>query len=104
ATRVVLDRRVDEPLDFGKGHDLVELARDLCTAHSEDGAAQEDVLAPGQLGVESRADLEQGADAAADLGETGRRIGDAREDLQEGALARSVAADQADDVAVVDVE
>ena len=35
-------------------------------AHAEDRAVQEDVLAPRQLGVEARADLEQRADAAPD--------------------------------------
>ena len=32
AARVVLDRRVDEPLDFGEGDDLVELPCDLARA------------------------------------------------------------------------
>ena len=63
--RVALDRRVDELLDLGELDDLVEPRRDLASAHAEDRAVEEDVLAPGQLGVEAGADLEQAADAAA---------------------------------------
>ena len=74
AAGVVLDRRVDEPLDLGEGDDLVELARDLRPAHAEDRAVEVDVLAPGQLGVEAGADLEQRADPAADR-RRGRSVG-----------------------------
>ena len=61
AARVVLDRRVDEPLDLGERDDLVELPMDLGPAHPEDRAVQEDVLPAGQLRMETRADLEQRA-------------------------------------------
>ncbi len=66
--RVALHRRVDELLDLRERDDLVELARDLARAHAQDRAVQEDVLAPGQLGMEAGADLQQAADPAADLG------------------------------------
>ena len=66
AARVALDRRVEELLDLGEGDDLVELAADLGPAHAEDRAVEEDVLAAGQLGMESGADLEQRADASVD--------------------------------------
>ena len=52
--------------DVGELDDLVEAALDLLALHAEDRAVQEDVLAPGELGVEAGADLEQGADAAAE--------------------------------------
>ena len=64
AARVALDGRVEELLDLRELDDLVELAGDLGPPHAEDRAAQVDVLAAGQLGVEAGADLEQGADAA----------------------------------------
>ena len=48
-------------LDLGEGDDLVEAAADLRPAHAEDRAVEEDVLAPGQLGVEAGPDLEQRA-------------------------------------------
>ena len=65
AARVVLHRRVDEGRDLGELDDLVELAPDFRTAHAQDGAVQEDVLAAGELGVKAGADLEQAGDAAA---------------------------------------
>ena len=101
---VALDRRVEEFLDLGKGDDLIELARDLLPAHAEDRAIQEDVLATGQFGVKAGADLEQAADAAAQPHPPLGRLGDAAEDLEQRALAGSVAADDADDLALLDLE
>ena len=93
---VALDRRVEELRDLGELDDVVELAPDLGARHAEDGAVQVDVLAAAELGVEARADLEQAADAAVDLDPALGRLGDAREDLEQGALAGAVAADDAD--------
>src|SRR5678815_3204350 len=70
--RVPLHRRVDEPLDLGERHDLVELADDLLPMHAEDRAVEEHLLAPGQIGMESRTDLEQRADATLDRRTSGR--------------------------------
>ena len=50
---VALHGRVEKLLDLGKRHDLVELPSDLLPGHSEDGAVQIDVLATGQLWVET---------------------------------------------------
>ena len=97
AGRVVLHRRVDESLDVGERDDFVELARLPGARMPEDGAAQEDVLAAGQLGVKARADLEQRTDTAAHLHPALGRIGDAGEDLEQRALAGAVSADEADD-------
>ena len=44
------------------------------------------------------------ADAAANLGPAGGRLGDAGEDLQQRDLAGAVAADDADDLAFADLE
>jgi hypothetical protein len=104
AGRVVLHRRVGELRHLGEGEDLVELARDVGALHAEDRAAQEDVLAAGELAVEPGADLEQRADAPAHLGEPLRGPRDAREDLQQRALARAVAADHAEHFARRDLE
>ena len=67
AAGVALDRRVDELLHLGEGHDLVELARDLGSVHAQDGAVEEDVLPPGQFGMKAGAHLQQAADAPVDL-------------------------------------
>ena len=72
--------------------------------HAQDRAVHVDVFAAGQLGVEAGADLQQAGDPAADDGPAGGRFGDAAEDLQQRALARPVAADDADDLALVDLE
>ena len=104
AAGVALHRRVEELLDLGERDDLVELPVDLAAAHAQDRAVEVDVLAAGQLGVEAGADLQQAADAAAELDLAGRRLGDPREDLQQRALAGAVAADDADDLARLDLE
>jgi len=46
-------------------------------------------------------DLQERAHPAPDLGVAFRRLGDAGEDLQKGALAGAVAADDADDFALL---
>ena len=95
AARVALHGRVDEPLDAGELDDVVEALLDLPALHAEDRPVQVDVLAPGQLLVEARPDLEQAADPTADLGSPGRRRGDPRENLQERRLPRAVPTDDA---------
>ena len=96
AARVALDRRVEELLDLGERDDLVELAVDLGPAHAEDRAVEVDVLAAGQLGMKAGADLEQRCRRGRGSPRSpSRRLGDAREDLQQRALARAVAADDA---------
>ena len=54
--------------------------------------------------MEARAHLEQAADAAVDLDPAVGRLGDAREDLEQRALAGAVAADDADHLPGLDVE
>ena len=68
AARVALDRCVDEPLHAGELDDVVEALLDLPALHPEDRPVQVDVLASCELLVEARPDLEQAADATADLG------------------------------------
>ena len=61
--RVGLDRRVDELLHLGELDDLVEAPRDLALGEPEHDAVDEDVLAPGDLRMESGAELDQRRDA-----------------------------------------
>ncbi len=100
----MLHRRVEELLHLGKGHDLVELARDLRALHPQDRAVQIDVLAAGELGMEAGADLQQRPNAAADLRAPLRRLRDPREDLEERRLAGAVAADDPHNLALLDLE
>src|SRR5262249_13729486 len=72
--------------------------------HAENGAVQEHVFATGEFRVKAGAHLEQTADPAAHLGFAGRRFRDARQDLEERALAGAVAADDADQLAAPHLE
>ena len=101
---VVLHRRVDELLDLGEGHDLIKLAVNLRLLHPQDGAIQVDVLSPRQFGVEAGAHLQQAADPTMDLSLPLCRLGDPRKDFEQRALPCTVAADDADDFAVLDFE
>jgi hypothetical protein len=100
--RVALDRRVEKPLDPRELDDLVEAPADVHAAHPQERPVDLDVLPPGQLRVERRADLEQCPDAPPGPGPSLGRIGDPREQLEQRALARAVAPDDADPVALLD--
>ena len=63
--RIGLDRLVDELADVGELDDAVVARVDLRRRQAQDRAVQIDVLAPGELRVEARAQLQQRADAAA---------------------------------------
>ena len=65
AGRVALDGRLEQLLDAGELDDVVEAPADVRALQPEDGAVQEDVLAPVQLRMEAGSDLEQRTDAAA---------------------------------------
>src|SRR5690606_7595886 len=97
--RVVLHRGVDELADLREVDDFVELTVDLHPPHAEDRAVEIDVLSTRELGVEAGADLQQRANASPQPHLTPGGLRDAREDLQQGALARPVAADEPHDFA-----
>ena len=104
AAAVVLERGVQEALDFGEGHDFVELSVYFGFAHAENGAAHVDIFAAGQFGVKAGADFEQAADASVNFGVAFGGASDAGEDFQQRAFARAVAPDEADDFALTDFE
>ena len=54
-------------LDARELDDLVEPPAHLLAAHAENGAIEENVLPPAELGVEAGADLEQTVHAAANF-------------------------------------
>src|ERR1700730_6379782 len=88
-------RRVDELLQLGKLHDLVEAPGHFALGEPEHDAVDEDVFAPGDLGMETGAQFDERRDAAPQRHSTRRGPGDAGHQLQRGALARPVAADDA---------
>ena len=70
----------------------------------EDRRVQVDVIAAAELVVEPAAQFQQGGDASADFDRAGRRAEGPGNDLQQGALAAPVASDDADALALGDVE
>src|SRR5262249_17147782 len=102
--RVVLQRLVDERLDFRESYDLVKLCGDLALAHAHDRPVEINVLPSREVGMEARSHLDQGADAAADGKRSVCRGRDAGEDLENRALAGAVRPDQSDGLAPPDLE
>ncbi len=104
AARIDLDRLVDEVADVGECRDRIEARFDLGPGQSQHGAVEEHVFAAAELGVETCAELEQRGDASAHIDHAARRRENAADDLQQGRLAGAVAADQADRLAVADIQ
>ena len=100
AARVAFDGSIEKLADVGESHDLIELLLDLRPPHAEDGTAHVHVFAAGELGMESGARLEERADSTLDPHPAFRRGDDAGQDLEQGALARAVSADDPDDFAL----
>src|SRR5207247_7889878 len=71
---------------------------------TEERAVEVSVLAAAEVGVEPRADLEEGGDAAVHLERAAGRLGGASEELQERRLARAVRTDDAERLARRDRE
>src|SRR5690606_9128175 len=65
---------------------------------------EDDVVACGELGIEADPELDERREAPGDPNRS--RIGgvDARHDLEQGALAGAVAPDDAEELALVDIE
>lgn len=75
-----------------------------CLAVAEDGAVEVDVLPRGEVGVEACADFDEWRDAAADFDTAACRAQDARDDFEQCGFPGAVEADEAKDVAFLDVE
>src|SRR5262249_20098394 len=103
-SRIVLHRRVDEFLDAGKGDDLIETTSHLGGLHTEQDSTEVHVVAARQLVMKTGANLEERTNSPMELGMPLRRLDDARENLEQCALAGAVSADNADDLASFDVE
>lgn len=95
----VLHGRVYEIGQLGKLDDLLEVRVDELLGVAEESAVEVDVLARGELEVKARAKLDQGRDVAADDALALAGFEHAGDDLEHGGLARTVGANQADDLA-----
>src|SRR5690348_17763530 len=86
ATRVTFYWRVNEEPDTGEVDDLIELPPNFGTAHTENRATEENILAAGQLRVKSSPDLQQRSNSPAHLDPSLSRLGDPRKHLEKRAL------------------
>ena len=102
ARGVVLELEVDELLQLGEGDDLVEALARLGAREAHHHRVDDDVVARGEVGVEADAELDERRQPAlhAHLAAVGPV--DAGEALQQRALARAVAADDAEELALLD--
>ena len=104
ARRVVLELEVGELAQLGEVEHRVEPAPRLAPAQAHHHAVEHDVLARGQLGVEADAELDERRQPPGHADAPGVGAVDARHDLQQRALARAVAPDDPEELALVDVE
>ena len=104
ARRECLDRLIRETFDFREREDRVDLAFDLAFRDAVYGAREVDVLHGVELRVETRTELQQGAQTTTRLTSSLAWPEDASEDLQQRALAASVTPDDAERLARLDLE
>ncbi len=102
--RVRPHRTVDRVLELGEGDDLVEPLPDVGPAQPLDRAVQEDVLAPGEVEVEPRAELEERADPPFRTHRAGRRLDDPGDEPEQRRLPGAVPPDETDRLAASDGE
>src|SRR5262245_28789360 len=102
--RIALDGRVQKLSNIRERDDLLQRGVDLVLPHSENRAVHVDVFTTGQLVMETRPDFEQRTDPSIDPHSSRRGMRDSREDLQERTLACAVAADDADYLALLNLE
>src|SRR6476661_3106200 len=101
---VAFHRRVEERLEAGKRHDVVEPGRDIGLRHPHDGALQEHVLAPREIGVKPRGHLDERTHASTHAAAASGGLHDSRQQLQRSRFAGAVRADDADGLAPRDLE
>src|SRR5919108_1141004 len=99
-----LHRKVDEAFELGERNDLVEPLADLLPLQSVDRAAQEDVLAPGELRMEAGAEFEQGPDPSADGDSARRGREDPGDETKQRRLPGAIPSHETDGLARLDLE
>src|SRR5271156_3252366 len=104
ARRISLYRSVDEIREAGKLNDGVEFAIDLGLFHSQDGAVQVDILAAGEIGVEAGAYFNQRRKLSGYGDVSAGGLHNAGNELEDGALACAVRADDAEGLAARELE
>jgi len=104
AARVRLHRRVEEAADIRELLDRRHLTLHLLARDPEQRAVQVRVLAPGEVRMEARADLEERRDPTVHLERAGGRLRGTGDELQQRRLPRSVRPDDAERFAGLDRE
>ena len=101
---VVLQLQVGEFAQLGEVDHRVEPVAHLLRGEAHHHPVEDDVLARGQLVVEADPELDEGGETACYLDRPGIGFVDARQQLQQGALAGAVATDDAEELALADLE
>src|SRR5215471_11455927 len=101
---VPLDGYVDEVPNLREVDDTFELLPDLASRHTQDRSTQIHVFPAGQLRMEARPDLDQRRRPPIDRDLPGRRRRDARQQLQDRALAGTIVANNPQSLAALDLE
>ena len=98
---IVADRDVNEVPQLGEVQDLLKLGVEERLCIAENRAVEVDILPAAQVHIETGAEFQHGHDIAAAFHRALRGLHDAGDDLQERALARAVAPDEADRLALL---
>lgn len=101
---VVAEGDVNEFFEFGVVHDLLELGFDFFAGEAEEGGVEVDVFSSGEVGVESGAEFEEGAESAVDFASAFGGVDGAGDDAEDGGFSRAVASDEGDGFAAADFD
>ena len=104
AAGISLDGLVDEVADLRERFDFGKAAIHFLGGETQNRAIQIDVVAAGEFRIESGAEFEQRGDASVDGGGPGGGLKNSGADLQQGALAGSVFADDTERLAAAHFE
>ncbi len=104
AARVELHRHIDEVLEFGERHDVIEALLDLRSAQPQEHSVEEHVLPAGHLPVEADADADEGCHPTPDAHRPLSRTGYGGKEAQHRRLPSPVPAEDPDRLPLRDGE
>src|SRR5215510_5599692 len=103
-TAVTFHRSIQELVNFGEGHDFVELFSDLRPGHSENRAVEIDVFPSGQFRMKSGSDLKQARHAPTNARLALSRVCNTAKNFQQSRLTSPIATDDSHHLAPIDLE
>ena len=104
ARREIFERHINKVLQLGKLDNAIKISVDELLGIAEQGAVQIDVLAGGQLEVKAGTKLNQRRDVTVHLNAALARLKHASDNLEHRGFAGAVGADQAHDLATVNIK